>query len=929
MSSLLARAMAGEGGLLLLEGEPGVGKTALLDQAARMAGEAGMRALRARGRQLERSLAWGTARMLLEDHLAGLATAPGGYSLTGPAAPARLVFDAHDTGSDALAPELGFAIAHGLYRLLVSFAEHDALVLVVDDAQWADAPSMRFLVYLAGRLDSHPVAVVAAARSGEPGEEGLLDALAAAPGATVRTLSPLGADAVTELVHARHPGADPAFCRRCHALTGGNPLELRELLAAVDARRTTDREALEAAAGQAAGSLARLVLRRLADVPPDAQRVARAVAIFEDEADPGLVAALASISPDALLAAVDDLEAARILRPGDTLTFDHPLLRAAVYGTLRFSERAAKHRHAAELLAARSAPAGRVAAHLLECVAAGDAAVVDMLRAAARRALEQGAPATAARYLERALHEPPPSCLRVTVLADLGRAEALAGRPEAVARLEAAIDGTADGRDRAQLRLDLARALGHARLIERSREAFQRGLAELDDDEGELARDLEAGYLTVTMHVPEFAADVQRRAQDILADNAVLTTRARRGLASKGMIARLFAGAPHGEILTLARRIFGDGRLVDEDRFDSQVLSHVISALGWCDDYNTAERALRLTFAAAEGSGSSLAFTMAAQLRARQRLWTGTATAALDDARAAVDLLREGGLRYHMQPSVHCLVCALLERCCPDEAAAAFDAAARGGPEPSRSAWRHAAAGMLAAHQGDDEAALEAFLACGRRLEGLLVMNPVVLPWRSEGGLAAGRLGRYAQAHDLVAEELRLAAIFGAPRALAMARRAAGLLERDAGIDLLRSAARALGDCGARLQQARALMDLGATIRRSGRRREARETLHEALRLAEATGSTAVAEGARNELRLAGGRAPPPSSDRSDPLTPAERRVAELAASGQSNRQIADGLFLTVKTVEWHLGNVYRKLSIRSRTDLAAVLGRESTNRRS
>ena len=817
VSSLLERSRdGGGGGLVVVEGAPGVGKTALLDQAAGTASGMGMLVLRARGHELERSLTWGAARMLLEDHLAGPTAARADHLLDGPAAPAKVIFDARATTGGADAPDLGFTIAHALYRLVARLAGKEPLALVLDDAHWADAPSMRFLVYLAGRLDEHPVAVVAGARSGERGEDGLLDALAGAPAATVRRLAPLGADAVAVLARDRHPGADAAFCRRCHALTGGNPLLVRELLAAVDAHGTEDPQALDAAAASAAGSLARLVLRRLGALSADAQRLARAVAVIEDEADPGLVAALAGLTPEATLAAVDELAAASVLRPGDTLTFDNPLLRATVYGALRYSERAASHRRVAALLAARAAAPGRVGAHLLECVPTGDAAVVDMLRAAARQALEQGAPAAAAQYLVRALREPPVAGVRATVLVELGRAEALAGLPEAPARLEAAIDATDDPRERARLLLDQARALGHARLIEKSIAAFRRGLAELHDDGSELALDFEAGYLTTTMHVPEFAAEVRQRTHAVLTRDAALATRAQRGLASNAMIVRLFDGASYEETLALARRIFGDGRLVREDRFDSQVLSHVIRALAWCDDYGTASEALRMTFAEAERSGSSLAFAMASQLRARQRLWTGNAADAVADARAAVDVLRGSGLMFHLHASVHALVCGLLHRRAPDEAAAVMDLTRGDATGSGRSAWRHATRATLAAERGDDEAALAAFLACGRRLEGLLVTNPVVVPWRSEAGLAAQRLGRHAQARELVAEELRLAERFAAPRALAVARRAAGLLHPDAGIELLRSAAEASGACGARLQQARALVDLGAAIRRAG-----------------------------------------------------------------------------------------------------------------
>ena len=222
--------------------------------------------------------------------------------------------------------------------------------------------------------------------------------------------------------------------------------------------------------------------------------------------------------------------------------------------------------------------------------------------------------------------------------------------------------------------------------------------------------------------------------------------------------------------------------------------------------------------------------------------------------------------------------------------------------------------------RGEDADALEAYLEAGRHLGDLLATNPTVVPWRSEGGLAAQRLGRHDLARTLVTEELLLAERFGAPRAIGVARRAAGLLERgEIAVERLRAAVEPLAACGARVEHARALVDLGGAIRRAGRSTEARGTLREALVLAEATGAEALARRAREELRLAGGRAPAPADTRGG-LTPSEQRVAELAAGGQSNRQIADALFITGKSVEWHLSNVYRKLDIRGRAQLPAAL---------
>ena len=191
------------------------------------------------------------------------------------------------------------------------------------------------------------------------------------------------------------------------------------------------------------------------------------------------------------------------------------------------------------------------------------------------------------------------------------------------------------------------------------------------------------------------------------------------------------------------------------------------------------------------------------------------------------------------------------------------------------------AEGRLAAHRGADAGAFEAFLAVGRLHGELLIVNPAVLPWRSEAALAARRLGQRDRAGALVAEERRLAERFGAPRAIGVARRAAGLLARgDDAIDLLRSAAGVLGDCGARVEHARALADLGAAVRRRGHPAQARPILRDALALAEDVGALAVAEAARTELRVAGGRAPRRATAPVDRLTPGERRVAELAADG-------------------------------------------------
>ena len=171
------RRAAGSGGLLLLEGPPGVGKSALIERATAIARERGLAVLRARGHELERAFGWGVARSLLELPLR--ARAERDELLAGPAAPARAILDA---SGEAPGSEPGFAILHALYWLVARLAERGPLLLAVDDAQWADEPSLRFLVYLAGRLTDQPIAVLVGARAGELGEGELLAAAGGRPG---------------------------------------------------------------------------------------------------------------------------------------------------------------------------------------------------------------------------------------------------------------------------------------------------------------------------------------------------------------------------------------------------------------------------------------------------------------------------------------------------------------------------------------------------------------------------------------------------------------------------------------------------------------------------------------------------------------------------------------------------------------------------
>jgi DNA-binding CsgD family transcriptional regulator len=231
------------------------------------------------------------------------------------------------------------------------------------------------------------------------------------------------------------------------------------------------------------------------------------------------------------------------------------------------------------------------------------------------------------------------------------------------------------------------------------------------------------------------------------------------------------------------------------------------------------------------------------------------------------------------------------------------------------------ARGCLHAASGDHAAAVGDLLAAGDQADQWRIPNPAILPWRSDAALSLASAGDRDRARRLAVMEVDAARAWGAGRALGIALRAAGLVEGQAGgTDLLAEAVAVLRPSPAPLELARALVDLGAAERRSGSRAKARETLREGLDLAYRQGGLRLAERARRELVIAGGKPRRDAIRGRDALTPSELRVAELAASGQTNRQIAQALFVTQRTVENHLTSTYAKLGIESRSDLAGSL---------
>jgi DNA-binding CsgD family transcriptional regulator len=911
------------GRLLVIEGPPGIGKTALIAEAKSRAQAAGLQVLGARGSELERSFSYGVVRQLFEPFLASLPEQERAELLSGAAALAAPLFDPAQLSAEPAA-DSSLPTLHGLYWLTANVAARGPLLLALDDLHWCDLPSLRWLAYLLPRMEGLDLTLLVGLRPAEPGvDAALMSQIVSDPLATVIRPAPLSIEAATRLLRETlSPDAEDAFCAACQEETGGNPLLLRELVHAIAAEGLAPTKEnvprlreLEAQVGSRAAS------RRLSGLPPEATALAQAVAILGDDADPRQAAALAGLDEQAASEAAGALARVDVLRAQAPLGFVHPLIRAAVYDELTALDRDSGHTRAARLLAEAGAEPERIAAHLLRSPPAEDPQVVATLRDAARRAGSRGASESAVAYLRRALAEPPPTAERAELLLELGSAEARVSGDAAVEHLRAAHALSEDPIRRAETALLLGRQL-FLLGSEESDAVFVEALAELGGADAELERLLEAALVTNDLFAPTHHGKAIERLERV---------RGRGGDTSVGeklLLALLAyhdarAGKPAAEVVPLARRALADGTLVRGDVFGAAFVPPcTVLAMADLDEvlavYDDA-------LAEAHRHGSTLAFAAAKVFRAQALLWRGDlgeAEAEAGEALAAGDVW--GSTARFAGHAAAFLADALMEQGRLEEAAAALTRAGFGEslPDSARQLFLGDSNARLRLLRGDLSGGVEELLEAGRRFEAVGSRNPAFIACRSPAALALRRLGEEDEAGRLIGEELELARTWGAPRALGAALCAAGLIEGgERGLALLEEAVDTLSESPARLEHAKARTELGAALRRANRRSEAREQLRQGLELATICGAVSLAERAETELLATGARPRRIALSGVASLTPSERRVAELAAAGPTNREIAQALFVTQRTVEIHLTSIYRKLAISSRSQLAAALG--------
>jgi len=934
LRELVDSAACGRGAAVVLDGPAGIGKTSLVTAARQLARDRGLRSLAARGGELERDFAYGVVRQLFEAPVT--ATAPtarhswlqGAAALSAPilgvAAPAGPDRPSGHYRNDTLYGDDPTAAAlHGLYWLTANIAAVTPLILAVDDLHWVDAASLRYLAYLARRVAELPVLLITGSRPAvESHVPELIGALEADPAVIRLVPAPLSAAGVTELVR-RNLGQQAAdeLGSPCHAATGGNPFLVRALLGALAAGGS----GVPAHPGRlpelGSGAIARSVAQRLARLGPGPELLARAVAVLGTDVEPRHAYRLAGLGDAAGSAAEHALIGADVLAPRRPLEFVHPIVRTAVAQLLSPPERATRHLEAARMLGAEGMEAERLVPHLLAGDARADPWVVDTLRRAAGRSVQRGAPEAAVRYLQRALDEPPARDLRLAVLAELGKAEVRAALPDdAVVHLREALAATDDPRTRALMTHDLAIGLiAPGRYVEAVAMLEQAAESARGTDQ-ELSRRIQAELLCAAK-LDARTLPIGRSLCERLPARVEASTPGGRMLLATIAHERMMSGGTATEVAETAARAI-DGGLISEQLGDSGLVMDAGFALGAAGDFPRAEQAWSEALADVRRRGSVIGFARCSCMRAILRLHQGALAEAESDARNAIEAAWEPGYRI-ARMAYGPLTESLIEQ---GDLAAAAEALAGAGfgagiADTYMLNFVLFARGRLRLAQGRHDEAIADFDELGRRERKWRGRNPAVFPYRSFLALALAATGDRERARALAAEEVALARAWGAAGPIGRALRVHALIEGgEGGLELLGQSRTVLDGSGWRLEHASTVVELGAATRRAGRRAEARELLRPGMELAYACGAGVLVARAREELLATGARPRRIVRTGADALTASERRVATMAAEGMTNREIAQALFVTMRTIEVHLTHAYQKLGISSREKLPAAL---------
>lgn len=907
------------GKLLIFEGAPGTGKTALLDSFARQALDSGFQVLAACGSELEAEFRYGVVRQLLEGQLLRADPQDREAILSGPAKLVTTLFG--DAGSAC--PEPGEPVLRALYWMCVNMATKRPVLLLIDDLDWADTASLRFLAYLVRRLEGHSILVGVAV---EPRGYQMLTDIAVARVTQPVPVNPISEAGVLELAESYLDGElDDSFVESCYAATGGNPLYLTELLTELQAAGAVPPDAaLVPQVGPR--NVARSVVRRLRQLPGHLGQVtvsvARTLAVLGPTPVLAHLADAAEFSPQEAAEAVSCLMDAGIIHADPPLRYIHPIVRTAVYQDIPSQVRHRTHLHAARALDAAGEPVDRVASHLLSVQHLGDDWAAGIFSAAGAQALDRGDPAAAVVLLRGALRLSSRSWAdQVTLLTQLGLAEVRTRDGEAVRHLGQVLDSVTDRTDRANIVLNLGVALTTAGRHAAAVDLLQKTARQTDELDDSVSARLRAEAIRtaqLTPHTHHVAVQELSRGEAVPHDPTVAAL-----LGALHGFEALIRGDTASEVIALIEQATALGPLINELDGGAQAAWFVAYCLTCCDRPADASRTLDDAIGQAQARKLHLVTADLHALRAWVYLRQGLLAEAEAEACLVLGAFDQGPLPSLSTPiAAGALVETLLIRDQPHAAARAVDryGSEIGQPRDLLALPLIAARGRMRIATADTTAGL---LDLHHVREGLGEWGtpcPELSP-AADISVALTRLGRKEEARDLAEQQLSRARAFGGARGIALALRACALADSGlAAAALLEEATELLAGTSAPLDYCVLLADCGAVLRRAGRQVDARRRLRAAVEIADNLGASSVATFAREELRTMGTRVRKTVHTGVSSLTPRERCVGIMAAEGKRNQEIAQSLFVTVKTVEWHLGQVYRKLGIASRQELRQAL---------
>lgn len=899
IADAFAAARSGHGGAVMFVAEPGLGKTTVLTEARRRA--TGFAVASAGCSEVEGSIPFG-----ILDNLLNTVGAP---VTVGPVA------------EDPVDARLS------RFRAVIDWLRNEApspLLLAVDDLHWSDPDSLELLAMVCRRLSGHAVVVVATMRPWPPEARHHAQLLAHDHFAVVSELPPLSDAASAALLEERLGSRpDDQAVGRARQACAGNPLFLVEV--ADSWRRGED--ALEGSVGSLAE---RLLLPRFAGVGSEGLRWARAASVLGTRFEPSLVAPLAGQDDATALGAIERLCTAGLVRgAGEGLVeFVHPLFRQVLYEDMAPPVRGALHTQAFRALSDRGAEPAEAAPHAVAAQLAGDDRAVATLRAAGREALVAGAVATAAGHFEAALRLGGTRCTR-DLLLDLARARLWTGRvdlAEASVRRFLAGDGLGDLERVEGLRL-LAQILLAATRTEAAKAAWEEAAEVAGPVDADVAAELllDATFMGWLFEGPRLARATTRRVLDMVPATGAGTSDLRlRALTADSYLA-LLGGDPSGlDVLAgAARRELHRPDPVPLSAWTWDVVWGYANLAKVVERWEDNLAMYRVWSDAAERRGASLT-VQAMAVNQADALWRigrlSEATALLEGAANFAELAPM------LAPFVSVGMAHLSYELGDDASGASWAARVERflevmGESAYLRLWL-----LLFTCRGNLRAGrhLEALAAARRAAEvadrsGIL--EPCVVPWHAaaiEACTAAGAVDE-VEALTRSLDERCEPLPCKMPRAVAAVGHASVAWQRG---DLESADAwfhEALAHNAAApmpLFQAETLVTYGRFLRHSRRARDARATLHRALDLVEPIGAARIGAVAAEELAVAGGRRHQGRGSPSRDLTPQERRVAGLAATGLTNSEIAGRLFVAPKTVDHHLTSIYAKLRIRSRREL-------------